>query len=829
MQILRKYILPPLLIAVICSAAFALRNDINSYFSGMWVGKICECLYTACEENTLFNILFALTIIVVSVLVCRNIFRSKGSLLRAIVCVYAIVWFCTDNYWAFHSLPFVKTNYDILFLFVLFVGFSVEAFALISSWSNKGKNANAIADDKRGLLMDRVYEKHKDTGWEDYINELQSLIPKERLKNESLAIGITGNWGSGKTSFLELLRKRMKDDYRTIVFNPWQCTNKEQILNLFFDSFIIAIKDDSGPLKATINKYRDIVLDADIHPFISFLARIFPLFSSNVTLESLKEKIETSITTKCSKPIAIFIDDLDRLEGDELFEVLRLIRITANFKNVVFVVAYDRGYVCNILNQTKSIEKAEGYLQKIFHLEVSLPKFEEEESLLDIFIEETSRMASLSDAESTRFSREIKRLLGKNNLTFTDFVPNFRQARRFANVFALNLSAVIKHTKDITISDFFGIELVHFAHPDVYQTLMHQPMAMLKNTPKTFSKADMFVYEGGKEKPCEKLLNALFRTGNVTAKTPKEIRSKISYANYFCYRLPKNSIGATEFELTMTSDELDDVRSSVHSWMERGISFDSIYAHFKGYNMHDYKDIKVIRNYVCTLIEFFPRLTSNGIRQIISGRYWIRSGVDEIELRKQIAQLFEYAIDKGQSLEEINFFLTCLTTAYPEDYVPDEVEEPLLDYNQRKELSEKTLSKYIELNGKPAPFEISEKDSVFHKFLMSARYVSEIEMRGSIGVDVYSNYMIDELIRQYKGIEADLNSFLQFIEPLTIKSDNPDEELYEAKNIRVAVQSLFGKIENLEKFVYETFVTDPGIKEGTEKVRGAIEFAKAEW
>lgn len=45
----------------------------------------------------------------------------------------------------------------------------------------------------------------------------------------------------------------------------------------------------------------------------------------------------------------VVIDDLDRLEGTELMAVLKLIRITANFKNLIFIVAYDKGFVANAL------------------------------------------------------------------------------------------------------------------------------------------------------------------------------------------------------------------------------------------------------------------------------------------------------------------------------------------------------------------------------------------------------------------------------------------------------------------------------------------------
>lgn len=36
-------------------------------------------------------------------------------------------------------------------------------------------------------------------------------------------------------------------------------------------------EDNNGSLQDAIQKYRDIVLDADIHPSLTFLAKILPL------------------------------------------------------------------------------------------------------------------------------------------------------------------------------------------------------------------------------------------------------------------------------------------------------------------------------------------------------------------------------------------------------------------------------------------------------------------------------------------------------------------------------------------------------------------------
>ena len=50
------------------------------------------------------------------------------------------------------------------------------------------------------------------------------------------------------------------------------------------------------------------------------------------------------------RPVVIVIDDIDRLEKNELFEVLRLIRNTGNFANLIYVVAYDERYVVEQLS-----------------------------------------------------------------------------------------------------------------------------------------------------------------------------------------------------------------------------------------------------------------------------------------------------------------------------------------------------------------------------------------------------------------------------------------------------------------------------------------------
>lgn len=810
-----------LLVTLFFSGLYALRSDVEDYVSTMWVGELLGYVYKACITNDLFNFLFTLTLASLFFVIGRREYQSKGSVSGCIGYIFAILYLFTNTFWIFPKVFFIDIDYGAFLIISLMAILIIDVIAIARKLLN-AENANiSNVDDRKGYCMDGVYSELRQTGWDNYVSDLLALMPRDRLKKESLAIGISGNWGSGKTSFLKSMQKQMNADYRVVTFNPWTCTDKEQIISQFFALMREQTENNDESLQDAIQKYRDIVLDTDIHPALTFLAKVFPLSKKEETLDSLKDKIEEAITIDGSKPFAIFIDDLDRLEGNELFEVLRLIRITANFRNVVFVVAYDRDYICNVLNESKNIKRAEEYIQKIFHLEVSLPKFEDE-TLLDVFMEEVVRIASLDESKATRLRQLVMQLLNVDGLSFTDFIPNFRQARRFANVFALNLKSILAHTKDFVVKDFIGIELLHFAYPDIHRTLMYKPMTLLKQSHELLSKTRLLVYESKNNTPSDKLLRKLFYSNNETQQTSREVRSQLSYANYFCYRLPNNSIGATEFEMLMIADDLDVVRDDVNVWMRRKDSFDSLYEHFRSYYMLGYKDIKVIRNYICALLEFIPKLSDKGIEQIISERYWIREGVDVDELQKQLISLFEYSIGKGKFLEKINHLLASFYNAYSDDYEPDDIALDLFERNQLEMLAGMSLVKYIEINGKPSPSEISHKGTPFNRFLKSGCYFLRYYREGDEYVGIETNLMYDELINQYQNSEENYDAFCDFIQPYIIKTDDPAEEENEANSIARAIRSIFDSYTIFEKFVHITFCQNEEIEKKLKYIRSIM-------
>lgn len=52
---------------------------------------------------------------------------------------------------------------------------------------------------------------------------------------EGVVVGVLGPWGSGKTSFVNLARQRLKDAGVTVLeFNPWMFSGADQLVQAFF-------------------------------------------------------------------------------------------------------------------------------------------------------------------------------------------------------------------------------------------------------------------------------------------------------------------------------------------------------------------------------------------------------------------------------------------------------------------------------------------------------------------------------------------------------------------------------------------------------------------
>ena len=298
--------------------------------------------------------------------------------------------------------------------------------------------------------------------------------------NNCLTIGLMGEWGSGKTSILNMTEDYLKDSKIIIIkFNPWLYSSYNQLVQQFFDELIRGFTDSrDGDLKKLFKEYKlkinelNIVKNvaiagaSAINPNLgSFIERTFKTDSEEKNLEKIKKKINDKLS---KHKVVCIIDDLDRLSRGEIAEMFKLIKIMADFKNVVYLVAFDKGVVAEALKNDYGGEK---YIEKIINVPLNVPSIDYIE-LKDILVKHFERI-----------SREYQVNLDFTRLNqFLDFnydqygkhygilylFKNMRDIVRFINILEFNLELVIK---EVNLVDFIVITAIQVFYLDIYDKI----------------------------------------------------------------------------------------------------------------------------------------------------------------------------------------------------------------------------------------------------------------------------------------------------------------------------------------------------------------------
>lgn len=195
---------------------------------------------------------------------------------------------------------------------------------------------------------------------------------KVSYQNHALIVGLEGEWGSGKSSFINMIECAISNysknsQLKLIKFSSWNYRNSNQLTIELLSTISEAI--DVKEVTKAIDKYIK-VFEGTSFQWLAGLTRVF-LGEGKTTQEYFNDVNE--ILKNRSQTLIIAVDDIDRLVKEEVLEVLKLLRNTANFRNIVYVVAYDRNYVEDTLKEY-GINDPEKYLEKIFNVPFLLPE-----------------------------------------------------------------------------------------------------------------------------------------------------------------------------------------------------------------------------------------------------------------------------------------------------------------------------------------------------------------------------------------------------------------------------------------------------------------------
>ncbi|WP_260869549.1 KAP family NTPase [Paenibacillus sp. Y412MC10] len=336
---------------------------------------------------------------------------------------------------------------------------------------------NVVSDDPIILLQDDTLGRAEVS--QTFAQQILSLDT-----SSGNVVGVLGPWGSGKTSFVNLARKEFQNaDVPILDFNPWMFSGTEQLIESFFNelSAQLKMKKELSELAKELEEYGEMFSEMAWVPFIGpwiergrgtvkIISQILQKRKEGVG--GRREKIE-KVLKKLNKKIVIVLDDIDRLSTSEIRDIFKLVRLTANFPNIIYIVAFDRTRVEEALSEQGI--PGRDYLEKILQVTVDLPSVPSQvlstqiASAIEQSLSSIDKVGPFNEQAWPDIFMEIIRPL----------IRNMRDVRRYA----ISIKVTVSSLKgNVELSDVLALEAIRIFLPDVFMVL-HENVEALTTTP----------------------------------------------------------------------------------------------------------------------------------------------------------------------------------------------------------------------------------------------------------------------------------------------------------------------------------------------------------
>lgn len=254
-----------------------------------------------------------------------------------------------------------------------------------------------------------------------------------------MSIAIQGDWGTGKTSTLNLLKKNLEADKDTngikcVFFNTWQYSqfNMEDSLYVSFVHNLVKQCGGNDEILRTVAAFGKLAFFKAIDwKFGTNASEILDGFekAKKDQMESVSKLQEdfAELVKKTGKRLVIFIDDLDRLNPEVAVELLEIIKLFVNVENSIFVLAIDYEVVVKGVRkkygENLSEEKCRNFFDKIIQLPFKMPV--ERYNLTELVRKAVQEQTHMTDEGVNIVAEFISDVMGTNPRTFKRLVNAF--------------------------------------------------------------------------------------------------------------------------------------------------------------------------------------------------------------------------------------------------------------------------------------------------------------------------------------------------------------------------------------------------------------------
>lgn len=254
-----------------------------------------------------------------------------------------------------------------------------------------------------------------------------------------MSIAIQGDWGTGKTSTLNLLKKNLEADKDTngikcVFFNTWQYSqfNMEDSLYVSFVHNLVKQCGGNDEILRTVAAFGKLAFFKAVDwRFGTNASEILDGFekAKKDQMESVSKLQEdfAKLVKRTGKRLVIFIDDLDRLNPEVAVELLEIIKLFVNVENSIFVLAIDYEVVVKGVRkkygENLSEEKCRNFFDKIIQLPFKMPV--ERYNLTELVRKAVQEQTHMTDEGVNIVAEFISDVMGTNPRTFKRLVNAF--------------------------------------------------------------------------------------------------------------------------------------------------------------------------------------------------------------------------------------------------------------------------------------------------------------------------------------------------------------------------------------------------------------------
>ncbi|HEY6291602.1 MAG TPA: P-loop NTPase fold protein [Terriglobia bacterium] len=187
------------------------------------------------------------------------------------------------------------------------------------------------------------------------------LLADHALRQGSPIVALQGDLGDGKSSALNLLRRAVAGKAIVVSFSAWLPGSEVTLsTDLFSDIATECRKYVHVPrLRKTLLTYARAI--GGSVPRLAGMKELLPTRSQRDDIQDLREAL-----SRLPVRILALIDEIDRMQKEELAVLLKVLRGAFTIPNVSFVCAFSEKHV------TDEMQESRDYLEKFFPVSVSL-------------------------------------------------------------------------------------------------------------------------------------------------------------------------------------------------------------------------------------------------------------------------------------------------------------------------------------------------------------------------------------------------------------------------------------------------------------------------